>query len=458
MVSSISPSPANSPTTSSLSSPRTHLSTSNSPTDSRCQALEQWNNVLRVQELDGAVDELRSMLDQEESHYTPCMDYLAAIAASQDLHHFTSSSSVCSSLSSDSRRTLSSSLQQQQQQHGHPSSNDSLCGRSVGMSVKMVNLTAADRDRVNEAWRRKLCEWCFEVVDHFGMQREVVSIAMNYLDRVVANTLQDFPPQDRYLAKREYQLVVVAALYIAVKLRGESEEINVDRERRPNIDIFVELSRGIFQADTIKAMERNILFNLGWHLNPPTPLKFIASMMSLMPYWSSSSKTVMSSKDKPSLPPQDEEKEVEDMPSFKVATKAIMDVAMYLTELSVMVSTFAFHSKSSVVAYASILCAMEALSDTVPLPYNVRVRFINHVAEATGLFPESPEVRAVRNLLMELCPAIQERDVSSLLVMEEVEDDADEFGSVSPVCVSRHVNGEAATSEELMGGRKRTRT
>lgn len=28
-------------------------------------------------------------------------------------------------------------------------------------------------DRMNESWRRKLCEWMYQVVDHFGFDREV---------------------------------------------------------------------------------------------------------------------------------------------------------------------------------------------------------------------------------------------------------------------------------------------
>ncbi len=43
-------------------------------------------------------------------------------------------------------------------------------------------------EHVNENWRRKICEWAFEVTDHFGFDREVVSIALNYLDRVIAHT------------------------------------------------------------------------------------------------------------------------------------------------------------------------------------------------------------------------------------------------------------------------------
>ena len=79
--------------------------------------------------------------------------------------------------------------------------------------------------------------------------------------------------------------------------------------------------------------------------------------------------------------------------SFRTVSKALFDIAMYLTELSVCVSTFTFHSKNSTVAYASILCAIDALEDSLPLPYNVRVQFLNNVAQATGLYPETEKDR-----------------------------------------------------------------
>jgi len=42
----------------------------------------------------------------------------------------------------------------------------------VGDNASSNNAGSSDAsstssDRVSEAWRRKLCEWCFEVVDHF---------------------------------------------------------------------------------------------------------------------------------------------------------------------------------------------------------------------------------------------------------------------------------------------------
>lgn len=387
--------------------------------DPRLAVLDQWNK-LQVSppqkgSCEGTVDHLKSLLDQERTHYGPCLDYFVAIAASSKTVACSSSSSSFSSLSSS--------------------------GSSPSSNVDSGSLTAAPipilaKDRVNEAWRRKLCEWCFEVVDHFGMEREVVSVAMNYLDRMVAKNLEaDFHGNANitgnndgcHVTKRQFQLVAVASLYIAVKLHGESEENDIDRSSL-NVDVFVELSRGFFKSEAIEAMERNILFSLDWHLNPPTPLKFISSLLRLMPNWSAAAYTAVI---------EEEDTYERDCQPFQAVFKAVFDIAMYLTELSVCVSTFTFHSKNSVVAYAAILCALEALEDTLPLPYDARVRFVNRTAEATGMLPETEEVRCVRNLLCELCPSIKERDVASLITMgDEVVDDDDDAGKSSPICVS----------------------
>ena len=337
---------------------------------------EQWIR-RRVKGFEGTVDHLKVLLKQERSHYTPCMDYL-------------------SDISSDKKAV-------DERHHQQEGSGDEPV------------------DTVNEAWRRKLCEWCFEVVDHFNMEREVVSIAMNYLDQIVAKRLES---SDRPIAKREFQLVAVSSLYVAVKLHGEHGVLEAESDsRRLDIGVFVNLSRGFFQVETLEAMELSILFNLGWRLNPPTPLKFISSLVRLIPSWTPA----------------------EYQPSFCQVSKAIFDISMYLTELSVCVSTFTFHSKNSVVAYAAILSAIDSLEETLPLPYDMRVHFLNNVAEATGLLPEMEQVRSTRNLLMEICPFIQERDVAALIM-------DDEGGKSSPVCVSHVV------AEQEEESRKRVRS
>jgi len=300
----------------------------------------------------------------------------------------------------------------------------------------LATIASADvngSDTVSEAWRRKLCEWCYEVVDHFNFDREVVSIALNYLDRAVA--IKTTESSDDIIPKREFQLLAVTSLYMAIKIHGESDSSAPPRKLK--IDAFVELSRGYFQVEIIEAMERNILSSLNWRVNPPTKLRFVASLMTLCPKW-----TI-----------------VEHRPACQNVLGGIYEIARYLSELSVCISKFAFYHKSSTIAYSSILCAIEALQRNLPLPYDVRVAFLNNLAELTGLYPETEEVRQVREMLKELCPSIFENDDIppeflvdrtggySSLPIDDLGD-----GKTSPVCV---VDGE---NESPRTRRKRSRS
>jgi hypothetical protein len=325
---------------------------------------------------ESTVDHLRVLLRQESEVYSPCKDYLTTI--------------------------LNSS--------GDPS------------------------ERVSESWRRKLCEWCYEVVDHFAFDREAVSIALNYLDRAVALKTESSADGT---TKREFQLIAVTSLYIAIKLHGETDSADGPR-RKLRIDAFVELSRGFFQVEVIEAMERNIIESLDWRLNPPTSLRFISNFLRLLPAWSIN----------------------EHCTPHAAVTGSIYDVARYLSELSVCVSDFSFDFKTSTIAYASILCTLEALQETLPLPYDIRVKFLNNIAEVTGLFPESKEVRQVRDMIKELCPSLfqcSEIPHAFLNHATSVTSLANEGfhqgdGKASPVCVAD------ATTYNTPTGRKRSRT
>ena len=299
---------------------------------------------------------------------------------------------------------------------------------------------------INEAWRRKLCEWCYEVVDHFGFDREVVSIAMNYLDRSVA--LRAFDESRSPVVKKEFQLLAVTSLYIAIKTHGFTESTDSPR-RKLKIEAFTQLSRGVFSVETIESSERQILGDLKWRVNPPTNVRFIAYYFSLLPMWSIAG----------------------DLKSHTRTKRMLYEVSRYLAELSVCVSKFAFTCPPSMIAYASILCAIEVLHHSVPFPYDARVTFLKRVAEVTGLFPEAPEVREARNMLKELCPVMfegqelpSEFQFSNKSVAEILEDDEDEViqddrstGKASPVCV---VDESIQTSsyDEYSSRRKRSRT
>jgi Cyclin, N-terminal domain len=271
-------------------------------------------------DLSKTTDHLRVLLAQEESSYGPCLDYLSAIQTS----------------------------------------NDSV-------------------DRVSEAWRRKLCEWCYEVVDHFGFDREVVSIALNYLDRVVAVRTES---SQSAIPKREFQLFAVTSLYTAIKIHGENDNVQGPR-RKLRIDAFVELSRGFFQVEVIEAMERELLSALNWRVNPPTMLRFVSNYLRLFPSYESSS-----------------------YKSSQTIVSGIYDVARYLTELSVCVSSFGFSCKASVTAFSAILCAVEALQQTYYISPEIQDAFLSNLAMATGLHADMHDVRRAQEMLKDLCPSM----------------------------------------------------
>lgn len=270
-------------------------------------------------------------------------------------------------------------------------------------------------DLVSEGWRRKLCEWSYEVVDHFGFGRDAVGIALNFLDRYVAIKIQEC---NIVIGQREFQLLAVTCLYMALKIHGEVEDPNGQR-RKLRIDAFVELSRGFFHVDVIENMEREIFTTLDWRVNPPTCLRFVASFLRLCPKWTSG----------------------ESNQAHSNVTGTIFDYARYFTELSVCVFSFSCTFKTSVIAYASVLCGIEALDLKSALPYAVRVAFQNNMADATGLTPNCADVLQAKAMVKELCPDMFTRlDTRHEISPENSPVSTEQTGGkISPVCVMDEV-------------------
>lgn len=305
------------------------------------------------------------------------------------------------------------------------------------LTTLKANSVSSDVDPVTEGWRRKLCEWAYEVVDHFSFDREVVFIALAYLDRFVASWANE---TDAPLPKKEYQLLAVTAIYMAIKIHGETDSTEGPR-RKLRIDAYYELSRKQFDVALIEKTERIMLEALNWNVNPPTALKFISTLLSLCPKWHGTQSSQ----------------------SHSNVLGGIYDVARYLSELSVCQSAFAFSSKTSSTAYASLLCAIEASSLTYPLPYEVRVRFLSNIAETTGLVAGDAEVLRLCGMLKQLCPSMF---ADSRLVPAESEEGTEnqeeedalmDDGKASPVCVIEEEQAAAHRAAEA-SRRKRSRS
>lgn len=245
---------------------------------------------------------------------------------------------------------------------------------------------------VNENWRRRMCEWMFEVTDHYDFDREVVSFAFDYLDRSIP--LAYGPTSNKKLSKREYQLYAVTSLYLAIKVHGEMDP-NVHGERlKLRITNFQELSRGLFETETIEATEREMLSLFQWRVNPPTCAQYLSSFLRLLP-----------------------ERELMECESPREDVICrIFDVAKYLTELSIFVSDFSFKYNPSMIAYSAILCAIEYIEEsTKRLPFHIQVRFLLNIKNVSNtLTPDSVDIRHIQTMLKKLAPKMFTQSIRPL--------------------------------------------
>ena len=111
---------------------------------------------------------------------------------------------------------------------------------SEGNTVSSASSSSSSTG-MSELWREKICEWSYQVIDHFDFSREVVSISMHYLDRYLAT---------RPVDKKIFQLAAMTSLFLAIKLHEPG---------RLSMSSMIELSRGYFKPAQMAAMEMSIL-------------------------------------------------------------------------------------------------------------------------------------------------------------------------------------------------------
>lgn len=284
-----------------------------------------------------------------------------------------------------------------------------------------MNYLAFDscKSGVNENWRRRLCEWMFEVTDHYDFDREVVSFAFDYLDRSISLAYgpTSGKTSQKKLSKREYQLYAVTALFLAIKVHGEMDSDDGKRIKL-RISAFQELSRGCFKTETIEAKEIEFLSLFQWRINPPTCARCIYSYLHLLPEWSS----------------MEFETPREDI------ICQIFDVAKYLSELSIFVSEFTFNYSPSTIAYGAILCAIDYIEESIKsIPSHIKARFLLNIEEvSSNLTPKSEDIRCLQAMLRELAPKMFTPLTRTVSLLEV---DPPKFRAIAPRSISPIVMG-----------------
>ena len=212
---------------------------------------------------------------------------------------------------------------------------------------------------VSERCRRRTCEWMYDICDYFQLNREVVGVALFYVDRYFTITFEGASGQVP-VTRGKFQLVALTGLYIAVKLHGEGRQKNFacsqslgspgqpDNSQPWNrlklsLAICASISRNQFTTREIEDCERNMLDTLDWHVNPIVSSGTIIDSLLIYLPSTMSARTIEGGMD-------------ESLASF------VYDCAKYLAELSVSVPALSLVYKPSVVAYASILHALDTLN------------------------------------------------------------------------------------------------
>lgn len=265
---------------------------------------------------------------------------------------------------------------------------------------------------VSERCRRRTCEWMYDICDYFQLNREVVGIALFYVDRFFTLTFEGVSGQVA-VTRRQFQLVALTGLYIAVKLHGESrQETQAGRQSsgspgqndnpqpwnrlKFSLVICASISRNQFTQCEIEECERKMLGTLDWHVNPIVSSGTIID--SLLVYLPS-----------PIISDAVERGIDESLTIF------VYDSSKYLAELSVSVPALSLVYKPSVVAYASILYALETLaaksspSDTCFFVQSLQEyeRIILQVS-SHHFDREKMKVESAKKILQAVCPNLSE--------------------------------------------------
>lgn len=224
------------------------------------------------------------------------------------------------------------------------------------------------------------------VVDHFGLDREVVDISFNYLDRYLSLVFDEslqYSQECLAIDRKSFQLISATALYVAIKLHGGGS--NFKSHNNHLVGTFVQLSRGLFTVDDIVQMERELLSALQWHMNPPTSASFVLQLMhsGLLGDKLLSSRRIQSCAN---------------------PERAVYEVSKFFTELAVGDYELAKSSKPFCIAAASIMNAVS---------FFIEPKYVSEVVDAltrklASQFPitgsELASLPSIQLQLKELCP------------------------------------------------------
>jgi hypothetical protein len=238
------------------------------------------------------------------------------------------------------------------------------------LHISCSNDGSSSSQRVSAKSRSKVAGWLAEIADHFSLKRQIVAVAMSYIDRFLSLHIQ--AASAARCSHTKYQLVALTCLSIATK---NLEVSHLD------IETLVLICQGYYCADEILEMEFIVLHALNWRLCSPTTLPIAYRVLAIL--------TKIVSR-------------VANGAKQKQLSRTLNSCLVKFTRLQLELAVADYSSsvlrKPSTVALASILNTMDLLG------FNSKEKraFSRELADMTGLDTDSMDIAEARLELIEI--------------------------------------------------------
>mmetsp|Transcript_30991 Transcript_30991/g.52969 ORF Transcript_30991/g.52969 Transcript_30991/m.52969 type:complete len:293 (-) Transcript_30991:208-1086(-) len=208
----------------------------------------------------------------------------------------------------------------------------------------------ADASEEKQSWRARVCGWMYHVVDNHTLDRELVWIALSYMDRYLSNHPFLINCCDAY------QLVGMTSLYMAIKIYRIQGKVFM-------LSSFAEPAQDLFSEKDFLDMEKGILKTLKWRVHPPTPQSYSELLITFLPRKA----------------------------CYPFTRRALYERVKFLLEMSVTVPYF-FAKKPSSIAVAAFIEVMEHKQGPCVPKQSCRSHFQKCAQSIGGIRCDSDEV------------------------------------------------------------------
>lgn len=129
----------------------------------------------------------------------------------------------------------------------------------------------------NQIWRQAVVGWLYTIVDRINADREIVYMAMNIIDRFLSLQVRSSSKAAHNALiedEKSYETVVITSFLMALKLQGINTLC---------LDDLVSMSRQAITTKDVVRTGKEIVSNLSWNCQIPTPARFAHALVQILP-------------------------------------------------------------------------------------------------------------------------------------------------------------------------------